>query len=96
MIWAYIRDMNGIALIRAQRGLISRIAAELGISQSAVSMWERVPAERVVEVERISGIPRHRLRPDLHLPPDSALYATMPERRGRARRNRDTPSAGAA
>jgi pyruvate kinase len=83
-----------MALIRAQRGLISKIAAELGISQSAVSMWERVPAERVVEIERIVGIPRHRLRPDLHLPPDSPAFATLTHSPRRARRNPDEPSAG--
>ncbi len=35
------------------------------ISSQAVSKWVRVPAERVLEVERLSGISRHRLRPDV-------------------------------
>lgn len=59
----------GMLLIRAQRGMISQIAAELGISQGAVSMWSKVPAERLPEVERVTGIPRHLLRPDICPPP---------------------------
>jgi len=48
--------------------MVAKIARGLGVSRSAVHQWERVPAERVVEIERISGIPREKLRPDLHLP----------------------------
>lgn len=40
------------------------------VSQSAVSQWiaKKVPAERVLEVERASGgaLSRHELRPDLY------------------------------
>ena len=62
--------MHGMDIIRARRGLMTKVAAGLGIHRSAVAMWTVVPAERVVEVERITGIPRHQLRPDLHLSPD--------------------------
>lgn len=61
--------MDARSLFRHERGLISKVASGLGVTHSAVSQWDRVPAERVVEVERITGIPRHELRPDLHLPP---------------------------
>lgn len=61
--------MNGMALIRSRRGLISRLAEELGITQGAVSMWKQVPAERLPEVERITRIPRYLLRPDICPPP---------------------------
>lgn len=62
-------------LLREQRGLMSRIATELGIERSAVAMWKKIPAERVPEVERITGYPRHQLRPDLWEPPESAEAA---------------------
>lgn len=52
-------------LLRSQRGLMTRIAGELGIERGAVAMWKKIPPERVPEVERITGIPRHQLRPDL-------------------------------
>jgi DNA-binding transcriptional regulator YdaS (Cro superfamily) len=57
--------MNGMELIRAKRGLIAKIGRELGIRASAVSMWTNVPAERLPEIERITGIPRYDLRPDI-------------------------------
>jgi DNA-binding transcriptional regulator YdaS (Cro superfamily) len=46
----------------------------LNISSQAVSQWRRVPAERVLEVERATADPgtqaprvtRHELRPDLY------------------------------
>lgn len=55
-----------MSLIRARRGLLARVARDLGLTRSAVAMWDRVPAERVVEVERITGVPREQLRPDLY------------------------------
>lgn len=61
-------------LIRSKRGLTAKIAKGLGIFGSAVSMWERVPAERIPEVERITGIPRHLLRPDICLPPAAPVH----------------------
>lgn len=49
------------------------LAPQLGIVASALSKWERkrVPAERVLEVERATGISRHDLRPDIY-PRDAA------------------------
>lgn len=38
------------------------------ISPQAVSQWKRVPAERVADVERATGVARHRLRPDIFGP----------------------------
>lgn len=61
--------------IRQQRGLMAKIAAELGITRAAVTTWRRVPAERVSQVESITGIPRHELRPDLWEAPQSGEAA---------------------
>jgi DNA-binding transcriptional regulator YdaS (Cro superfamily) len=54
---------------RAHKGLLLRVARELGVTRAAVTKWRRVPAERVLAVERISGVSRHDLRPDLYPPP---------------------------
>lgn len=34
----------------------------------AISQWQRVPSGRVIEVERLTGVPRQVLRPDLYPP----------------------------
>jgi hypothetical protein len=43
----------------------SRFAPPL--HKATILRWERsgIPAERVLEVERITGVSRHQLRPDL-------------------------------
>ena len=42
------------------------IARALKITHGAVSQWESVPAERVLDVESVTGISRHDLRPDIY------------------------------
>lgn len=46
-------------------GGVRALARALGVSQPAVSNWKRVPADRVVAVESVTGIARAHLRPDL-------------------------------
>ena len=48
----------------------SELARRLRINRSNVSHWlrSRVPAERVLEIERASGISRYDLRPDIYPP----------------------------
>jgi len=53
-------------LLKSKRGLQSEIATALGITHGAVSQWTEVPAKRVLDVERITGVSRHDLRPDLY------------------------------
>lgn len=59
--------MRNPSLARAieAAGGVRALARHLGVSQPAVSMWKRVPADRVAEVEAVTGIPRAELRPDL-------------------------------
>jgi TorA maturation chaperone TorD len=47
-------------------GGIASLARKLGIAQPSVSNWNRVPAERVVTVEALTGVSRAVLRPDLY------------------------------
>lgn len=47
-------------------GSRSQLARLLGIAVQSIQQWHRIPAERVLEVERVTGIPRHELRPDLY------------------------------
>ena len=57
----------------AEHGIVKlHLARSLGITHGAVNQWRRVPAERVVAVERITGIAREKLRPDLYQPTRAA------------------------
>jgi TorA maturation chaperone TorD len=51
--------------IRAAGG-VTELARRIGISQPSVSNWLRVPAERVLTVEAVTGVARAILRPDLY------------------------------
>lgn len=49
-----------------QAGGIVALARALGIKHNSIYSWERVPAERVIDVEKATGISRHDLRPDIY------------------------------
>ena len=42
------------------------LAKAADVTWTAVNNWRWVPAQRVLEIERLTGVPRHRLRPDLY------------------------------
>lgn len=71
-----INDLKAVALDEAKKaakgntGLARALNGD--ITPQAVSQWKQVPAERVLDVERATGVSRHRLRPD--------LYPAEPER----------------
>ena len=48
----------------------SALARKLGIAHQAVSQWVRAPATRVLQIERLTGVRRSRLRPDVYPPDD--------------------------
>lgn len=54
-----------IEYLNAERGRRKALAVRLGCSPSAISMWDRVPAERVRDVALATGISVKLLRPDL-------------------------------
>jgi DNA-binding transcriptional regulator YdaS (Cro superfamily) len=56
-----------LAVARACKaaGNASVLARELGIKVQSIQGWQRIPAERVADVERITRIPRNELRPDI-------------------------------
>ncbi|WP_185230070.1 Cro/CI family transcriptional regulator [Acetobacter aceti] len=49
----------------AKVGGVSELAKHLRITSQAVSQWKKIPLNRLIEVERITGIDRTRLRPEL-------------------------------
>jgi DNA-binding transcriptional regulator YdaS (Cro superfamily) len=59
-------ERRALAAVIEKAGGPTRIGAALKITGQAVSQWRRVPAERVLDVERLTGVLRHDLRPDLY------------------------------
>jgi hypothetical protein len=61
------RDLPpGIALaVEAVGGTTKALAELVGVSPQAVSAWDVIPANRVRRIEKITGVPREKLRPDL-------------------------------
>jgi DNA-binding transcriptional regulator YdaS (Cro superfamily) len=49
-------------------GGTTALASKLGISKQAVSMWKRIPTDRIIAIEAATGISREELRPDLYTP----------------------------
>lgn len=63
---------DGLALAIKASTHAYRLAKTLGITPQAISQWKRVPGERVIAVERATGVRREVLRPDLYPVEDRA------------------------
>jgi hypothetical protein len=60
-------------------GGVPELARKLGVSRQAIYQWVEVPSARTAQIERVTGIPRSRLRQDLFAPsidplPGADLY----------------------
>ena len=71
-----LRDGGLQEAIKAVGG-VGALARALGISQPSVSNWQKVPPERVIAIEQISGVARGVLRPDLYPEMRASLAAAM-------------------
>lgn len=56
--------LTGMDAVKDRMSL-ARLAREIGITRGAVAQWDKVPAERMGDVARVTGIPMEVLRPDL-------------------------------
>lgn len=64
---AYIVGMmKPLDIIIHKAGGITSLARQLGITHNAIYSWKKIPPIRVLDIERITGISRHDLRPDLY------------------------------
>lgn len=61
-------------LLREKNLKLADLARAFGVEKSSVTWWSKnkIPAERVLEVERVTGIDRHLLRPDIY-PAEEAM-----------------------
>lgn len=70
-------SMTKIAIKRA--GGAPVIARELGLTRQAVNKWDEVPGKHVLAIERLSGVTRYELRPDIYgAHPGPFLHPTNP------------------
>lgn len=60
---------GGLAAAIAAVDSVSDLADKLGLTLQAVCQWSKVPPERCLDVERVTGVSRHILRPDIYGPP---------------------------
>jgi len=58
--------------LNEERGRRGQLARALEITSGALSQWNKVPADRAIAVEELTGISRHLLRQD--------VFGPMPER----------------
>jgi len=62
----HISLMTHIRDIIERAGGPAKLARLLGFkSHTSILRWAKVPERRIVAVERVTGIPREQLRPDL-------------------------------
>lgn len=65
-----MKNNSGMPLLRKhlkESGkTITWLANQLKITRGAISQWKEIPLSRIVDVERITGVSRTRLRPDLY------------------------------
>lgn len=74
-----ISELKAAALDEAKKVVggntaLSR-ALQDAVSPQAISQWKQVPAERAIEVERVTGVSRDRLRPDIYPAPEKDAAA---------------------
>jgi DNA-binding transcriptional regulator YdaS (Cro superfamily) len=65
----YVRDRDrapGVAAAIKAAGSLRILGKLLGIDHTAVAQWTRIPADRLIEIERVTKVPREKLRPDLY------------------------------
>ena len=47
-------------------GSASALARHLNVTRAAVSAWTHIPWQHVRTIERLTGIPKEELRPDVY------------------------------
>lgn len=47
-------------------GGLSALAKLMGVAHTTFYQWKEVPPNRVLQIEKLTGVSRHELRPDLY------------------------------
>jgi Putative antitoxin of bacterial toxin-antitoxin system, YdaS/YdaT len=65
----FMNNISPLSIYREKHNLtLEDFASQFAADKSTALRWEqrRVPTERVLEIERATGISRHDLRPDIY------------------------------
>lgn len=62
------KERKIIAYACERAGGMRALARKIGINYQNIQVWRRIPAERMIDIEAATGIPREHLRPDLFVP----------------------------
>jgi DNA-binding transcriptional regulator YdaS (Cro superfamily) len=61
-----VRKKNPIIKLAAKKvGGIVALSQACGLSRGAASLWREIPVNHLQKIERLTGIPREVLRPDI-------------------------------
>lgn len=63
---------SGIKLAIEAAGGLRALARKLGMNHSTILKWTKVPANHILEIERLTGVSREQLRPELYREPSEA------------------------
>ena len=66
-----MNEITRIAIDRA--GGPRAVSREVKLTRQAVAKWEEIPPRHVLALERLSGVSRHDLRPDIYGPKPGPL-----------------------
>jgi DNA-binding transcriptional regulator YdaS (Cro superfamily) len=65
--WRTLDDFDpGLRAAIKAMGSMTDLAEAIGVAPQAIAQWRIVPVERMEAVEDATGVPRHRLRPDIY------------------------------
>lgn len=56
---------RGLLLAIERAGSMRKLARALGITHQAIRLWHTVPVDRLLDVEKATGIHREKLCPEL-------------------------------
>lgn len=57
------------------KGGVRKLAEMLGITGPAISQWKCVPVKHVLAISDLTGIPPHKIRPDIYRRPSGRAVA---------------------
>jgi hypothetical protein len=65
--WRTLEDFDpGLRAAIKAMGSATHLAAAIGVAPQAIAQWTAVPIDRMEAVSDATGVPRHKLRPDIY------------------------------